>query len=133
MPKVTKPKTKPIAVVRKEHAELTEMNTKLVQQVTELHVALAAAEAKQAALTADLEKLDRYKTDPNKEKDYIDDTYDSMDFSQFVGAMSWTVGKYFRRFGKKDNIVEEAYKIRAYANRFYDKVLLEANKLSDKK
>jgi hypothetical protein len=60
--------------------------------------------------------------------DYIDKTYATYEFREFVASIKWTIGKYFERFGKKDDIVKEAEKIRNYANRFYDKVLIEARK-----
>jgi hypothetical protein len=72
-------------------------------------------------------KQDRYKVEGTDE-DYVDITYRQMPWERFIGAMQWTIGKYFDRFGRKDDIVAEAYKIKDYANRFYEKVVLEADK-----
>lgn len=64
--------------------------------------------------------------------DYIDDTYESMPFERFVGAIQWTIGKYFVRFGKKDDLVSEATKIADYANRFLEKVKLHVEAQNEK-
>jgi hypothetical protein len=72
-------------------------------------------------------KQDRYKVEGSDE-DFVDITYRQMPWERFVGAMQWTIGKYFDRFGRKDDIVAEAYKIKDYANRFYEKVVEEAAK-----
>jgi hypothetical protein len=74
-----------------------------------------------------LPKQDRYKVDGSDE-DYVDITYRQFPWERFVGAMQWNIGKYFDRFGRKDDIVAEAYKIKDYSARFYEKVLLEAEK-----
>ena len=57
------------------------------------------------------------------EDDFIDETYKTETFADFCAAMFWTQKKYMRRFGKKDDLVKEAFKIKDYANRFYDKVV----------
>jgi hypothetical protein len=72
-------------------------------------------------------KQERYKQD-GAEEDFIDITYRQISWERFVGAMQWTIGKYFDRFGKKDDIVAEAYKIKDYSNRFYEKAVIEAAK-----
>jgi len=75
-----------------------------------------------------LPKQNRYKNDPSDEEDYIDKTYRTMPWQEFVGAIKWTIGKYFDRFGKKDDILKEAIKIEDYAIRFRQKVELEVAK-----
>lgn len=77
---------------------------------------------------APLPKQDRYKNSPEDEEDYIDKTYRSMPWKEFLGAIKWTIGKYFDRFGKKDDILKEAIKIEDYAIRFRQKVELEVAK-----
>lgn len=67
-------------------------------------------------------KQNRYKDDPDAEMDYIDKTYRDYPFFQWIAAMRWTIGKYFDRFGKKDDIVAESFKIADYAVRFHLKV-----------
>ncbi len=61
-------------------------------------------------------------------KDFIDETYENRPFSDFTAAMFWTIEKYMKRFGKKDDLVKEAYKIMDYATRFHEKVVLEEAK-----
>ena len=38
---------------------------------------------------------------------------------RFQGAMIFIIEKYLKRLGKKDDIVQELYKVADYANRFY--------------
>jgi hypothetical protein len=61
-------------------------------------------------------------------KDFIDESYETESFADFTAAIFWTMKKYMKRFGKKDDIVAEAYKIKDYSNRFYEKVVIEAAK-----
>lgn len=70
----------------------------------------------------EMPKQNRYLQANDDKMDFIDASYRDMPFEQFVGAMRFTIGKYFSRFGRKDDIVEEARKIADYANRFYQKV-----------
>jgi hypothetical protein len=61
-------------------------------------------------------------------KDFIDESYETESFADFTAAIFWTMKKYMKRFGKKDDIVAEAYKIKDYSNRFYEKSVIEAAK-----
>jgi hypothetical protein len=61
-------------------------------------------------------------------KDFIDESYETESFADFTAALFWTMKKYMKRFGKKDDIVAEAYKIKDYSNRFYEKAVIEAAK-----
>jgi hypothetical protein len=61
-------------------------------------------------------------------KDFIDESYENRPFADFTAAIFWTIEKYMKRFGKKDDIVAEAYKVKDYSNRFYEKVVIEAAK-----
>ena len=89
---------------------------------------LAIADVCQQIRNKPLPKQERYKSDPTDAEDYIDKTYKSMPWQEFVGAIKWTIGKYFDRFGKKDDILKEAIKIEDYAIRFRQKVELEIAK-----
>jgi hypothetical protein len=61
-------------------------------------------------------------------KDFIDESYETESFADFTAAIFWTMKKYMKRFGKKDDIVAEAYKIKDYSTRLYEKVVIEAAK-----
>jgi hypothetical protein len=61
-------------------------------------------------------------------KDFIDESYETESFADFTAAIFWTMKKYMKRFGKKDDIVSEAYKIKDYSSRFYEKAVIEAAK-----
>lgn len=49
--------------------------------------------------------------------DWIDECERTMSWSEFVGAMKFTIGKYLRRLGKKDHELQEMEKIADYAER----------------
>lgn len=68
-----------------------------------------------------LPKQERYKSDNGK--DFIDESYETMTWEEFVGAMKFTIGKYMKRFGKKDDIESESKKVMDYAIRLHQKVL----------
>jgi transaldolase len=72
-----------------------------------------------------LPKQERYKHHPTDTKDFIDRAYDMYPWEQFVGAMRWSIDKYFDRLGKKDHPIAEAVKIMDYAQRFHQKVVEE--------
>ena len=98
------------------------------QPLEDLEKDLAIRDVLQQIRNTPLPKQDRYKSDPTDAEDYIDKTYKSMPWQEFVGAIKWTIGKYFDRFGKKDDILKEAIKIEDYAIRFRQKVELEIAK-----
>lgn len=52
--------------------------------------------------------------------DWIDECSRSMTKEEFRGAMKFTIGKYLRRLGKKDDIALEVEKIADYANRWLE-------------
>ncbi len=68
-------------------------------------------------------KQERYK-DGNGD-DWIDEFARTATPEEFRGAMKFTIGKYIRRCGKKDDIKKEVYKIADYGQRwlFYEKGL----------
>lgn len=51
-------------------------------------------------------------------EDWIDECARTLTPEQFRGAMMFTIGKYARRLGKKDNISQEVRKIADYAQRW---------------
>lgn len=57
--------------------------------------------------------------------DWIDDCARKFRLPEFRGAMKFTIGKYIRRAGKKDDILKELEKIADYTNRWiqYEKNL----------
>jgi len=52
--------------------------------------------------------------------DWIDECARTFTPEEFRGAMKFTIGKYTRRVGKKDAIIQEIEKIADYANRWLD-------------
>lgn len=61
-------------------------------------------------------KQERYKD--REGDDYIDECAASFTPEEFRGAMKYTVGKYNRRVGKKDDELEEVIKMQDYCNRW---------------
>lgn len=51
-------------------------------------------------------------------RDWIDECADTMEPVEFRAAMRFTIGKYVRRAGKKDDLEKEIEKIRDYAERW---------------
>lgn len=99
--------------------------------IEELEWAIEAAKATQAMRAntnwkAELPKQERYSTGDNK--DFIDESYETDTFEQFTAAMFWTIRKYMKRFGRKDRLSSESYKIMDYSKRFHEKVLIEEAK-----
>lgn len=68
-------------------------------------------------------KQARYHTNGDGSKDFIDESYETDSFEQFTAAIFWTIRKYMKRFGKKDDIESESRKIMDYATRFHQKVI----------
>lgn len=52
--------------------------------------------------------------------DWIDEAARTLPVEQFRGAMIFTVGKYLRRIGKKDDLVKEIDKMIDYLGRWRD-------------
>lgn len=63
-------------------------------------------------------KVDYY-TKPCGE-DFIDESFKKMSQEEFCGAMKFIIGKYMDRIGKKDDPIQELYKIADYANRWHE-------------
>lgn len=59
--------------------------------------------------------------------DWIDECARTLTPEEFRGAMKFTIGKYIRRAGKKDDLIKEIGKIEDYARRWgdYERGLLE--------
>ena len=53
-------------------------------------------------------------------RDWIDECAATMTVDEFRGAMKFTIGKYLRRAGKKDEIRQEIGKVRDYACRWLE-------------
>tara|TARA_R100000789_G_scaffold21676_4_gene24512 strand:- start:433 stop:741 length:309 start_codon:yes stop_codon:yes gene_type:complete len=53
-------------------------------------------------------------------RDWIDECADTMEPVEFRAAMRFTIGKYVRRAGKKDELIKEIGKIKDYAERWLD-------------
>lgn len=51
-------------------------------------------------------------------RDWIDECAESLTPEEFRGAMKFTIGKYLKRIGKKDDLQSELYKISDYAERW---------------
>mgnify|MGYP001446540743 CR=1 FL=1 len=53
-----------------------------------------------------------------KGEDWIDECARTLTPEEFRGAMMFTMGKYIRRMGKKDDVKQEVGKLADYANRW---------------
>jgi hypothetical protein len=56
----------------------------------------------------------------NEGGDWIDEAARTLTPQEFRGAMRFTIGKYNRRMGKKDDLISEIEKIRDYATRWLE-------------
>lgn len=71
---------------------------------------------------------DHYDLGPDKQaryqdaegEDWIDEAARTFTAEEFRGAMRFTIGKYNRRMGKKDDLISEIEKIRDYATRWLE-------------
>lgn len=63
-----------------------------------------------------MSRPERY-TENNSNRDWIDEFCATSSVEEVRGAFRFTVGKYLRRYGKKDDPLQEAIKILDYANR----------------
>lgn len=61
----------------------------------------------------------RYKEN-NSSRDWIDEFCATSTTEEVRGAFRFTIGKYLRRYGKKDDPLQEAIKIQDYANRLVE-------------
>ena len=60
-------------------------------------------------------------------EDWIDEFARTASVDEFRGAMRFSIGKYNRRMGRKDEILAEVRKMKDYCQRWedYEKALLE--------
>lgn len=63
-------------------------------------------------------KQERYQCDSGE--DWIDEFARTSTVEEFRGAMRFTIGKYNRRMGKKDEIIQEIEKMRDYCERWLE-------------
>lgn len=56
-------------------------------------------------------------TENSSSRDWIDEFCATSSVEEVRGAFRFTIGKYLRRYGKKDDPLQEAIKIQDYANR----------------
>ena len=63
-----------------------------------------------------MSRPERY-TENNSNRDWIDEFCATSTVEEVRGAFRFTIGKYLRRYGKKDDPLQEAIKILDYANR----------------
>ena len=63
-----------------------------------------------------MKRPERY-TENNSSRDWIDEFCATSSVDEVRGAFRFTIGKYLRRYGKKDDPLQEAIKIQDYANR----------------
>lgn len=59
-------------------------------------------------------------TENNSSRDWIDEFIATSSQEEVRGAFRFTIGKYLRRYGKKDDPLQEALKIQDYANRLVE-------------
>lgn len=65
---------------------------------------------------SEFSKQDRYQD--AKGEDWIDECERTLTPEEFNGAMKFTIGKYVRRAGKKDELIKEVEKVADYAQRW---------------
>lgn len=63
-----------------------------------------------------MKRPERY-TENKSSRDWIDEFCATSSVEEVRGAFRFTIGKYLRRYGKKDDPLQEAIKIQDYANR----------------
>jgi len=63
-------------------------------------------------------KQERYKDDQGE--DWIDEAARTFTAEEFRGAMRFSIGKYNRRMGKKDELIKEIEKMRDYCSRWLE-------------
>jgi hypothetical protein len=63
-----------------------------------------------------MKRPERY-TENNSSRDWIDEFCATSSVEEVRGAFRFTIGKYLRRYGKKDDPLQEAIKVQDYANR----------------
>lgn len=85
----------------------------------------AEVTSRQEATTETFPKQERYKDESGE--DWIDECARTFTTEEFRGAMKFTIGKYNRRIGKKDDITKEITKMEDYCRRWrmYESFLLE--------
>ncbi|MDL2200838.1 DUF3310 domain-containing protein [Halopseudomonas aestusnigri] len=66
-----------------------------------------------------MSRPERY-TENNSSRDWIDEFGATSTPEEVRGAFRFTIGKYLRRYGKKDDRLQEALKIQDYANRLVE-------------
>lgn len=66
-----------------------------------------------------MKRPERY-TENNSSRDWIDEFSATSTVEEVRGAFRFTIGKYLRRYGKKDDPLQEAIKIQDYANRLVE-------------
>ena len=59
-------------------------------------------------------------TENNSSRDFIDEFCATRSAEEVRGAFLFNLGKYLRRYGKKDDHLQEALKIQDYANRLVE-------------
>jgi len=59
-------------------------------------------------------------TENSSSRDWIDEFCATSTPEEVRGAFRFTIGKYLRRYGKKDDHLQEALKIQDYANRLVE-------------
>ena len=59
-------------------------------------------------------------TENGSSRDWIDEFCATSTPEEVRGAFRFTIGKYLRRYGKKDDRLQEALKIKDYANRLVE-------------
>ena len=59
-------------------------------------------------------------TENSSSRDWIDEFCATSTVEESRGAFRFTIGKYLRRYGKKDDPLQEAVKIQDYANRLVE-------------
>lgn len=66
-----------------------------------------------------MSRPERYKEN-NSSRDFIDEFCATKSAEEVRGAFLFNMGKYQRRYGKKDDHLQEALKIQDYANRLVE-------------
>ena len=72
-------------------------------------------------------KQARYKNE-GEDKDFLDEFFRDSTSEEIRGAMKFTMGKYVKRLGKKDDLISELKKINDYSARYTEHLELVAPK-----
>jgi len=93
-------------------------NEDLSDELSKVAIMLWDLSKKSETRSQATDKQKRYQDSAGE--DWIDEAARTFTAEEFRGAMRFTIGKYNRRMGKKDDLISEIEKIRDYATRWLE-------------